>query len=246
MTGTLRSRRSGAAPEPRRPRRLLYQLVEHKLIRRLTLAEYRGRVRRVYEGPQGALQATLSRLSGHFACVERLFRARHFDLRGVQRLLDAGCGAGQVAMHVCRYADPGTQITCCDISAAMVRRARRRLPNRGIRWLVADLAALPFADASFDCVTCSYVLEHLPDARLGLAEIARVLVPGGKALVITSEDNFTGAMTSRFWYSRTYSRHELAQASREAGLAWVQELWLSPLHRLLRAGGICVVLQRPA
>ncbi|MCL6504142.1 MAG: methyltransferase domain-containing protein [Pirellulales bacterium] len=243
MAGVLR-RRSSGSPEPRRPGRLLNQLVEHKLIRRLSFAEYRGRVRRVYDGPQGALQAALSRLSGHYICVERLFRDRHFDLRGVQRLLDAGCGSGQLATHVSRYADPGTQITCCDISAAMVRRARRRLRHHAIRWLVADLAALPFANASFDCVTCSYVLEHLPDARLGLAEIARVLVPGGKALILTSEDNFTGAMTSRFWCSRTYNRAELAQAARDAGLIWVQELWLSPLHRLLRAGGICVVMQR--
>ncbi len=48
----------------------------------------------------------------------------------------------------------------------MLRRARNRLKSSRPRFVVADLTRLPFADASFDCVTCGYVLEHLPDARV--------------------------------------------------------------------------------
>lgn len=47
----------------------------------------------------------------------------------------------------------------------------------------ADLTALPFEDASFDLVLCSHVLEHVPDDRAAMAEMARVLVPGGEAIV---------------------------------------------------------------
>ena len=76
---------------------------------------------------------------------------------------------------------------------------------------MADITRLPFADGSFDCVTCGYVLEHLPDARVGLAELSRVMVRGARMLLLTTEDNFSGAWTSRVWRCRTYNRRELAE-----------------------------------
>jgi ubiquinone/menaquinone biosynthesis C-methylase UbiE len=100
------------------------------------------------------------------------------------------------------------------------------------------------SDGSFDCVTCGYVLEHLPDARLGLSELARVLQPGARMLLLTTEDTFSGAWTSRMWCCRTYNRRELAEVCRSVGLDWGRELWFSPMHKALRAGGICVELVR--
>ncbi|HPP53974.1 MAG TPA: hypothetical protein PK777_13560, partial [Thermoguttaceae bacterium] len=91
-----------------------------------------------------------------------------------------------------------------------------------------------------DCVTCGYVLEHVPDARMGLAELARVMAPGAKMLLLTTEDNFSGAWTSRVWCCRTYNRQELRQTCESLGLQWRQELWFSKMHRWIRAGGICV------
>jgi SAM-dependent methyltransferase len=110
--------------------------------------------------------------------------------------------------------------------------------------IAADLARLPFADDSFDCITCGYVLEHLPDARTGLAELARVMAPGGRMLLLTTEDNFSGAWTSRVWCCRTYNRQELYRTCEELGLELKQELWYTRMHRLLRAGGICVELKK--
>jgi SAM-dependent methyltransferase len=49
--------------------------------------------------------------------------------------------------------------------------------------VLADLTALPFADASFELVLCSHVLEHVADDRAAMAEMARVLAPGGEAIV---------------------------------------------------------------
>jgi ubiquinone/menaquinone biosynthesis C-methylase UbiE len=173
-----------------------------------------------------------------------MFRERKFDLRGSKRILDVGSGAGQIAKHLIKYADPAAEITCFDLSPEMLRRARHRLKSNRPRFVVADLTCLPFADASFDCVTCGYVLEHLPDARLGLAELSRVMQPGAKMLLLTTEDTFSGAWTSRMWCCRTYNRQELAQICEEVGLTWRRELWFTRMHKVFHAGGICVELMK--
>jgi len=59
---------------------------------------------------------------------------------------------------------------------------------------------------------------------------------------LTSEDNFSGAMTSRMWCCRTYNRRDLAQICQRVGLDWHKELWFTRMHRALKAGGICVEL----
>jgi ubiquinone/menaquinone biosynthesis C-methylase UbiE len=223
-----------------RPGRGILKLLENDLINRVSYDEYREKVRDVYGGPQGALLATASLLSLHITLGDRLLRERRFDLRGARDILDVGSGAGQIAKHLLKYADPAARITCCDLSPEMLRRARNRLKNPLPAHVAADLARLPFADASFDCVTCGYVLEHLPDARPGLAELARVMRPGGRMLLLTTEDNFSGAWTSRLWCCRTYNRYELRRTSEELGLVWKQELWFTRMHKLLKAGGICV------
>jgi ubiquinone/menaquinone biosynthesis C-methylase UbiE len=224
----------------RKKSKVLQNLVENDYIRRVSYDEYREKVRNVYDGPQGALLATASLLSGHIALGDRLLRERRFDLSGAKNILDVGSGAGQIVKHVLKYADPDADITCCDLSAEMLRRARTRLKSERPRFVVSDLTKLPMADESFDCVTCGYVLEHLPDARAGLAELARVMVHGGRMLLLTTEDNFSGAWTSRFWYSRTYNRQEQNRICHELGLVWKKELWFTRVHKLLRAGGICV------
>ena len=227
-----------------RPKPVLNRLLEHRLIGRVSLEEYQEKIRDVYDGPQGAMLATCSLLSLHTPLGARLFRERKFDLRGARSILDVGSGAGQIAKHLVKYSDPEAEITCFDLSHEMLRRARHRLKSDRPRFVVADLTRLPFADASFDCVTCGYVLEHLPDARVGLSELSRVMVHGGRMLLLATEDTFSGAWTSRMWCCRTYNRVELAKICEEVGLGWRRELWFTPMHRMLRAGGICVELVR--
>jgi ubiquinone/menaquinone biosynthesis C-methylase UbiE len=233
-------RHTARSTEPRKP--VLNRLLEHRLIRRVSFEEYREKVRDVYDGPQGAILATCSMLSLHTALGARLFRERKFDLRGARQILDVGSGAGQIARHLIKYADKDAEITCFDLSHEMLRRARGRLKSQRPRFVVADLTCLPFADASFDCVTCGYVLEHLPDPRLGLSELSRVMQPGARMLLLTTEDTFSGAWTSRMWCCRTYNRQELAKICEKVGLAWHRELWFTPMHKVLHAGGICVEL----
>ncbi len=227
-----------------KPVQLLNRLVEHKLMNKVSYEQYRDAVREKYDGPQGALLTTASFLSGHLAMGDRLFRKRRFDLTGSKRILDVGSGAGQIAKHLLKYADSDATLTCFDLSFEMLRRARTRLKSPVPRHVTADLTRLPFADASFDTITCGYVLEHLPEPRPGLSELARVLVPGGRIMLLATEDSVSGAFTSRIWLCRTFNRRELRGVCEELGLAWHRELWFSRMHELFKAGGICVELVR--
>ena len=224
--------------------RVLNRIVENDLIRRVSDDEYREKVQNVYAGPKGAVLATCSMLSLHVPLGERLFRSRKFDLAGARSILDVGSGAGQIAKHLLKYADPGAQLTCIDLSHTMLRRARNRLHSARPQFLGADIVRLPFDDASFDCITCGYVLEHVPDPRAGLAELSRVLQPGGRMLLLTTEDSFSGAWTSRLWYCQTYNRHELMKICESLDLEWKKELWFTRMHKMIRAGGICVEIQK--
>jgi ubiquinone/menaquinone biosynthesis C-methylase UbiE len=220
------------------------RIVENDLIHRVPPDEYREKVKDVYDGRKGALLATASKISMHIQFGRRLMRSGKFDLRGMKSILDVGSGAGQIAGHLLEFADPDARITCTDLSAQMLRRARNRLKNDRPSFIVADLTSLPFADASFDGVTCGYVLEHVPDPRAGLSEISRVMRKGGRMLLLTTEDNFSGAWTSRFWYCRTYNRQELMDLCESLGLHWKNELWFTPVHKAIRAGGICVEIEK--
>ena len=222
----------------------LKRLVENDLIKRVSFDEYREKVKHVYGGPKGAMLSTASMLSLHIPLGRRIFRTRKFDLRGMKSILDVGSGAGQIVQHLLDYADADTQITGIDLSHAMLLRARQRLKTDRPRFIAADLTALPFADASFDGVTCGYVLEHLPDPRIGLGELARVMRAGGRMFLLATEDTFAGAWTSRLWYCRTYNRRELMELCESLGLRWKKELWFTRMHEAMRAGGICVEIEK--
>jgi ubiquinone/menaquinone biosynthesis C-methylase UbiE len=224
--------------------RVLNRIVANDFIHRVSPDEYREKVKDVYGGKQGAFLATASHISLHVQFGRRLFRNRKFDLRGMKSILDVGSGAGQIAGHLLDFADPTAQITCIDISQPMLRRARQRLKSDRPAYVAADVTLLPFADGSFDGITCGYVLEHVPDPPLGLSELARVLRTGGRMLLLTTEDNFSGAWTSRFWYCRMYNRRELMELCESLRLRWKKELWFTPVHRAIRAGGICVEIEK--
>ncbi|HQU43752.1 MAG TPA: hypothetical protein PK867_13130, partial [Pirellulales bacterium] len=69
-------------------------------------------------------------------------------------------------------------------------------------------------------------------------------MPGARMLLLTSEDTFSGAWTSRLWCCRTYNRRELREVCQGLGLVWKEELWFTRMHKALRAGGICVEIEK--
>ena len=220
------------------------RFVEDDTIRRVSQDEYRAKVMDVYGGPQGAMLAAASMVSLHLPLTERLFRSRKFDLVGMKSILDVGSGAGQLAQHVIKYGDADAEVTCIDLSQPMLRRARHRLKGGDPAFVAADLSALPFADESFDGVTCGYMLEHVPDPRIGLAELARVMKRGARMFLLATEDSFSGAWTSRVWCCQTFNRRELMRLCESLELRWKRELWFTGLHRVMRAGGICVEIEK--
>ncbi len=235
--------------KPRRAKRkrrqkVLHRLIQNDMILTASSEEYRKKVKRVYGGPKGALLTAASMVSLHIPLGERLFRTRKFDLRGLHSILDIGSGSGQIAGHLLKYGEPDAKVTCTDLSKRMLRRARIRLKSTRPTFVAADLAHLPFPDGSFDGLTCGYVLEHLPDPKPGLSEMARVLSKGGRMLLLATEDSFSGACTSRIWSCRTLNRQELKRLCEELGLRWKQELWFTRMHKVMRAGGICVELEK--
>jgi ubiquinone/menaquinone biosynthesis C-methylase UbiE len=104
-------------------------------------------------------------------------------------VVDLGSGPGEVLVRLAAMA-PSLHLTGVDVDAEMVaraqRKAERRLPHADVRrpqFVVADAAALPFADESVDLVVSSYAVHHLPDRHAARAEIMRVLKPGAKAII---------------------------------------------------------------
>jgi ubiquinone/menaquinone biosynthesis C-methylase UbiE len=234
--------RSKKRREPKPARKALHRLIENDLISRVSYDEYRDKVQQVYGGPKGALLTVASMVSLHIPLGERIFKKRKFDIRGAKAFLDIGSGAGQLAGHLLKYGDADATLTCTDLSHQMLRRARARLKSDRPTFASADLSQLPFDNESFDCVTCGYVLEHLPNPEPGLAEMSRVLVPGGRIFLLATEDTFSGAWTSRLWCCRTLNRSELMRVCERLGLHWKKELWFTRIHKAFRAGGICVEL----
>ncbi len=96
-----------------------------------------------------------------------------------QLALDLACGTGDIAFAV---AARGASVIGLDITHRMLQQARVRVPHPASRtpsWVTADMCALPFPESSFDLVTTGYGLRNVPDLDRAIAEIGRVLRPGG-------------------------------------------------------------------
>ena len=94
--------------------------------------------------------------------------------------VDLACGTGDVAFLLSgRY--PGGDVTGLDLSPPMLAVAQERNRFTNVRFKRGDLCDLPFPDGSADVVTGSYALRNAPDLREAVAEVRRVLSPGGVA-----------------------------------------------------------------
>lgn len=223
----------------------LQKAIESKRPGKQSASEYRSFIQHHYDGLAGNLISVSGLFTGHSILAGQVLRPEAFDLRGCKRILDAGCGNGRHCKYILRRADGDAHISACDLSQRMLKRASRRLKSTRINYLAADLTRLPYADAFFDAVVCGWVLEHLPDPRPGLKELTRILQPGGKLLLMTTEDTLAGSMSSNLWHCRTYNRRELRRACEECGLVWHRPLYFSNLHRFFKLGGIIIELRRP-
>jgi SAM-dependent methyltransferase len=97
-----------------------------------------------------------------------------------RRVLEVGCGWGELAAWLA--AETGAEVVAVDLSPRMVELAR----ERGVDARVGDVQELPFADASFDVAVAAWMLYHVPDLDRALAELARVVRPGGRLVAVTN------------------------------------------------------------
>ena len=105
-----------------------------------------------------------------------------------QKILDVACGTGDSTIGIARAAGSGSKITGADISEGMMKLVWEKAAKAGvhdkIKLICADGEALPFPDASFDRVTCAFGIRNFEHKDKGLEEFLRVLVPGGKVVIL--------------------------------------------------------------
>ena len=108
------------------------------------------------------------------------------DLPQHALVLELGCGPGWLWKDNLGRIPTGWQITLTDFSPGMLEEARRNLAgDRAFAFEVVDAQAIPYADSRFDAVIANHMLYHVPDRARALAEIRRVLKPGGRFYATT-------------------------------------------------------------
>jgi demethylmenaquinone methyltransferase/2-methoxy-6-polyprenyl-1,4-benzoquinol methylase len=103
-----------------------------------------------------------------------------------ERILDIAAGSGDLARALAKRVTPTGQVWISDINRSMLERGRDRLLDRGLLApaVQCDAERLPFAEASFDCVTVAFGLRNMTHKDAALAEMRRVLCPGGRLVVL--------------------------------------------------------------
>jgi demethylmenaquinone methyltransferase / 2-methoxy-6-polyprenyl-1,4-benzoquinol methylase len=119
------------------------------------------------------------------AGLHHRWRERAADLAGLgpgARALDVACGTGDLALELSRRVGPSGQVVGADFSEAMLERARAKSPD--VTWESANALELPYPDAGFDAATVGFGARNFSDLDRGLAEMARVVRPGGRVVVL--------------------------------------------------------------
>lgn len=152
------------------------------------------------------------------------------DPQPAERALDVATGGGHVALALARN---GADVDACDITPEMLETAGGLLADNGCTatFTVAEAARLPYADATFDIVTCRIAAHHFPDAQVFFAEAARVLKPGGR---LGFEDQAlppegpSAALTDAF--ERTRDRSHVQAYNVDGWITMIERAGLEVVH----------------
>jgi ubiquinone/menaquinone biosynthesis C-methylase UbiE len=154
------------------------------------------------------------------------------DVAG-RRILDAGCGSGPISAAL---RDRGAIVTGLDSSTKMLELARQRLGD-GADLHLADLGSpLPFPDGAFNDVIAALVLHHLEDWTAPLAELQRVLTPGGR-LIMAVDHPFATQEMQRLAGRETdyFATYKHAAEWTFGGHSALMSFWHRPLHAMTDA-----------
>jgi demethylmenaquinone methyltransferase/2-methoxy-6-polyprenyl-1,4-benzoquinol methylase len=141
----------------------------------------------------GQVRAMFDRIAGFYdlmnsvmtAGLHHRWRERAADLARVgpgDRVLDVATGTGDLAIELARRVGPGGEVVGSDFSEGMLDRARAK--SDGVRWEWADALDLAYRDGEFAAATVGFGARNFSDLSKGLAEMARVVRPGGRVVIL--------------------------------------------------------------
>ena len=155
---------------------------------RVPWSEKQRRVRGVFDSVAGNYDLMNDLMSGGAHRVWKEFTLSLANLRPGQRALDVAGGTGDLTIGLAKQVGKSGFVILSDINAAMLGEGRDRLIDAGlvgnVACVLANAEKLPFADGQFDCVTIGFGLRNVTDKRAALADMRRVLKPGGQLLVL--------------------------------------------------------------
>jgi|1186.fasta_scaffold05833_2 demethylmenaquinone methyltransferase/2-methoxy-6-polyprenyl-1,4-benzoquinol methylase len=149
--------------------------------------EFAGQVRTMFDRIAGVYDLMNTAMT---AGMHHRWRRRAADLTELatgDAALDVCCGTGDLALELAGRVGPEGTVVGCDFSERMLDLSRAKAAGRdasNVRFEWADALELPYVDASFDAVTIGFGARNLADLDRGLAELARVLRPGGRLVIL--------------------------------------------------------------
>jgi demethylmenaquinone methyltransferase/2-methoxy-6-polyprenyl-1,4-benzoquinol methylase len=165
---------------------------------RVPHAEKARRVRAVFDSVADRYDLMNDLMSAGTHRLWKRFTLALANLHAGQRALDVAGGSGDLALGLARQVGERGLVVLTDINAAMLARGRDRLIDAGcagnLECVQANAERLPFADASFDCITIGFGLRNVTDKAAALASMRRALKPGGQLLILEFSRPRLGAL----------------------------------------------------
>jgi demethylmenaquinone methyltransferase/2-methoxy-6-polyprenyl-1,4-benzoquinol methylase len=149
--------------------------------------DFAGQVNRMFDRVAGNYDALNSVMTAGLHHRWRGRAAERAELGAGDSALDICCGTGDLTLELSGRVSPGGHVVGCDFSEPMLDLAREKAAGRhapGVRFEWADALQLPYDGARFDAVTVGFGVRNLADLDRGLSEMARVLKPGGRAVIL--------------------------------------------------------------
>jgi len=177
--------------------------MEHFGYQEVTADEKTRRVRGVFDSVAGKYDLMNDLMSAGLHRLWKRFAVNATHVRSGMRVLDLAGGTGDLAADFARRVGPTGTVVLTDINGAMLAAGRDRLINAGLVMPVVqcDAEKLPFPDGHFDCVSIGFGLRNVTRKDQALAEMRRVLRPGGVAAVLEFSKVWEPLKPAYDWYS---------------------------------------------
>jgi demethylmenaquinone methyltransferase/2-methoxy-6-polyprenyl-1,4-benzoquinol methylase len=161
------------------------------------------RVRGVFDSVAGRYDLMNDLMSGGLHRLWKRFAVNATGVRAGMRVLDLAGGTGDLARLFADRVGPTGEVVLTDINGAMLAGGRDKLLNAGlcVPAVQCDAEKLPFPDARFDCVSIAFGLRNVTHKEVALAEMRRVLKPGGVAAVLEFSRVWEPLAPAYDWYS---------------------------------------------